>query len=189
MEKGNGSRQMYNGVIGTRPFTKHDTIYYEVFVYYNISQIIPGAIFDTFAFELGFSTFNTINNYFYKKLGSIRFLYSSTKNAVVFTIRDNKRDNKRKSHSFKSLSPIINNSFFGTFSLYVNGPEMEINCYQRRGDDLEILYTFTGVNFEKPLYPTFIVQNKVTAKISLNLKTRKVIKKIPKQLYESVQML
>ncbi|KAJ8309526.1 hypothetical protein KUTeg_014400 [Tegillarca granosa] len=59
MTKGNGygSTYIYDGVLGTRPFTKHDTIYFEVVIYYKILRTLRS---EEIAFELGFSRLHSI---------------------------------------------------------------------------------------------------------------------------------
>lgn len=165
---------MFGGVIGTRPFTEHDTVYYEVDVHYNVSQTIISTS-ELFAFQFSLSKLGSASNVFYNLLLSFMFKYSPTKNAILSNLSNIK------------LLPHTNDKyFFGTFSFYFNGPQREMTCFQRRGDELKKVYKLTNIDFKTPLYPSFIVNSAHKSKISLNLKTRKFIKTIPKEIYDSV---
>lgn len=183
MKKGNGNTYIYKGVLGTRQFTKHDIIYFEVVIYYKILRTLRS---EKIAFDLGFSRLHSRGTYFGKNIYisvSYELRCVNSLNKMIVRIQSN----KLQTHFDKTLSPLTENTtFVGTFGFYVNGPQKQITYFQRHENNLEKLYMLTNVNFENPLYPTFVIGEELYFNVSLNLKTRKFIKTIPKQLYDSV---
>lgn len=166
MEKGNGSFRKYKGTRGTKGFSEYDSAYYEISVYYKILlHLDDGGL----AFELGFSTKDTIDDFHYvgSQLESwSMFAYLANKSIDIFSQLGGERF-----HYIKTLSSNTPNTIFRrTFGFFVNGLQREITCFERRDHDLEKLYIFTNVTFSKQIFPVFGLYNEKSFNVALMLR-------------------
>lgn len=186
-EKGSGSYRNFRGTRGTKAFSKNESVYYETDVYYKILSIE----YRSRVFEFGFSRKETIDNDRWVgnqneswSLFTSSSLYDIPQKSIVINI--NIAINKRNLFLKTLSSGIINTTLKGTFAFYVNGPQREIICFERRGNAIEKLYIFTDVDFSRQIYPTFRLCNIIHFNVRLNLKTGKDFKSILKQLYNFI---
>lgn len=183
MVMGNGSFRKYQGARGTRPFSRFERVYYEIDVYY---KIVSNSSDDLLVFELGFSSNDTIDDHIYIGYQPESWSFYAVENEASNSIDVGVQVSQESTHTIKTLSPATENTTFqGTFAFFVNGPQREIMCFERRDNVLEQLHIFTNVYFVQQIYPVFGLYNPKYYHVNLNLKTKKAIK-IPKQLYDFI---